>query len=357
MKILFISRAYPPVIGGIETHNYELARALSRHSDLTIIANTHGKRALPLFLPWALITALIKMRHYDALLLGDGVLGIVGAIVKTFYGPKKRVACVVHGLDLTFKNTAYQEFWVKQMIPEADRLIAVGRHTITEGVRRGIPQEKFVFIPNGVAVEKFPLGTPDRARLAAILKRDLTEDTRVLLTAGRLVKRKGVAWFIRNVLPTLPQNVIYAIAGDGPDRDNIHTAIADANMHDRVIMLGRVSDEDRLTLFHSCDLFIQPNIPVDGDMEGFGIVVLEAGSAGIPVIAAALEGLKDAITHGKNGLLVPTQDADAWRKQITTCLADDFDRMAFGRAAHAYIAQNNDWNVIAQRYRDAIAAS
>ncbi len=353
-RILFLSRAYPPVTGGIENQNYEISRALARRVPCTVIANKHGKRALPLFLPYALIVTLWNMRTHDVLLLGDGVLGIIGGFVKIFYGNRKKVLCIVHGLDLTFNNNIYQNFWVKQFIPDADRLIAVGNQTIKEGVTRGIPEEKFVFVPNGVDVKKFALGTPDRKALSVLLKKDLSDDTRVLFTGGRLVKRKGVAWFIRTILPTLPDNIIYAVAGDGPDRTNIEAAIRENGMQDRVVLLGYVSDDDRRTLLHSCDLFIQPNIPVEGDMEGFGLVVLEAGSSGIVVVASRLEGLKDAIHDGKNGILVPPEDADAWKETVITLLSDDDKRTAMGRAAHEYITKHFTWDAIAARYVEVI---
>ncbi len=354
MNILFISRAYPPVVGGIENQNYELSRTLPHHATVKTLANTGGKKLLPLFLPWATLYALLTMRRYDVLLLGDGVLGIVGSMVKLLYGTKKKVICITHGLDLTFPNEFYQKLWVQMFIPDADTIIAVGHQTITEGVKRGISKEKFVFVPNGVDTQKFVPGDADRAALSRLMNMDLT-DKKVLMTGGRLVKRKGVAWFVRNVLPLLPENVVYAIAGDGPERATIERAIAESGMHDRAVMLGYVSNDDRMMLLHSCDLFIQPNIPVPGDMEGFGLVVLEAGSSGIPVVAARLEGLKDAIQDGNNGFLVEHSNPEAWRAKLTELLADDFDRAQFGRDAHGYIVQHFDWDAIAARYVDVIA--
>ena len=124
-KILFISRAYPPVTGGIENQNYELSVWLPKIAHVTTIANRRGKKLLPLFLPWATLRALWLAPHHDVILLGDGVLGIVGYIVKTFY-PKKSVVSIVHGLDLTFTSSLYQSWWVKHFLPKLDKLIAVG---------------------------------------------------------------------------------------------------------------------------------------------------------------------------------------------------------------------------------------
>ena len=111
MKILFISRAYPPIVGGIENQNYELGKWLGKIADVTIIANKKGKKFLPFFLPYAIVKSLLIARKYDAVLLGDGVLGIIAYKLKFFY-PKKPIICVVHGLDLTFKSGIYQKLWV-----------------------------------------------------------------------------------------------------------------------------------------------------------------------------------------------------------------------------------------------------
>ena len=112
MKILFISRAYPPIVGGIENQNYELGKWLGKITDVKIIANKKGKKFLPFFLPYAIVKSLIIARKYDAILLGDGVLGIVAYKLKFFYA-KKPIICVIHGLDLTFKSAIYQKLWVK----------------------------------------------------------------------------------------------------------------------------------------------------------------------------------------------------------------------------------------------------
>ena len=86
-------------------------------------------------------------------LLGDAVLCPLGWILKIFY--KKPVISIVHGLDLTYPLKIYQKLWIGFFVKKIDRLIAVGNETIRVGVIRGIPQKKFVFIPNGIDTKKF----------------------------------------------------------------------------------------------------------------------------------------------------------------------------------------------------------
>ena len=346
IKILFISRAYPPVVGGIENQNYELFTWLSKLAIVEKIINTRGKRFLPLFLPYATIKALFLAHRSDVVVLGDGVLAGVGWAIKLFC--KKPVLCVVHGLDLTFTSTIYQKLWVHFFISRMDKLIAVGNETIRVGISKGIAKEKFVFIPNGVDTEK-NIREKSPSDLEKILGKNLA-GKKILLTSGRLAKRKGAAWFVRNVMPKLNKEILYVIAGEGPDRENIEHAIREYNLSRRVIMLGYVNDDTRNILLNNSDLFLQPNIKVVGDMEGFGISVIEAGACGLPVIASSLEGLKDAIKDGENGFLLESGNAPAFVEKIHAILSHEPERAAFGEKSKGFVIKHFSWKEIAQAY-------
>ena len=101
---------------------------------------------------------------------------------------------------------------------------------------------------------------------------------KVLLTVGRLVKRKGVAWFVENVAPRLGEGYVYVVVGAGPERDAIANAVRRNHLTGRVVLAGPQPDSIRNLLFHSAHAFIMPNILVVGDIEGFGIAALEAGA-------------------------------------------------------------------------------
>jgi glycosyltransferase involved in cell wall biosynthesis len=349
-KILFISRAYPPVVGGIENQNYELGEWLSKVADVKKVINTKGKKFLPVFLPYAKLKSFFMMRECEAVLLGDGVLAPIGYAVKVMN--RKPAICVLHGLDLTYKNFIYQKLWVNLFLKKMDKLICVGQETVCVAKEKGIPEEKLVFIPNGIDTEKY-FKNHSREELEKILGMKL-EKNKVILTSGRLARRKGVAWFLNQVMPKLPENFIYVIAGDGADKKNVEEAIERNNLSNRIKTLGYVTDEVRDTLFNTCDIFVQPNITVPGDMEGFGISVIEAASCRIPVVASAIEGLKDAIKDGQNGFLVESENADAWVEKINDLLANDDLRKSFGGKARQYVIENYSWEKISKRYLEEI---
>ena len=346
-RVLFISRAYPPTLGGIEKQNKSVHDELSRIDDVTLIANTRGKKFLPLFLPFAFMRSLFCLRRIDVILLGDGTLAPLGWLLSLISG--KPVVSIVHGLDVTFANQLYQAVFVRFALARADKLIAVGNETIRQAVIRGVARERCVYVSNGV---DRALKTVDKQQALAQLH--LNASNFHLLTLGRLVRRKGVAWFVKHVMPTLPENIVYLVAGDGPDRQAIERAIQEKRLDQRVKLLGRVSEEDKLLLYSAADAFVQPNIPVEGDMEGFGLVVLEAGMYGLPVIASRLEGLKDAILEGSNGELVTPLDQAAYRETILR-LADDAEyRTASGERAKTYVAGNLGWHKIARQYHEEL---
>lgn len=344
-RILFISHTFPPITGGVETQNYELSVWLAKHADVKLIANR--RRALiPFFLPYATLRAIFSAKKYDVILLGSGLLGIVGWIIKKI--TRKPVISVIHGLDITWKNALYQKLWVKIFIPSLDKLIAVGNETARVAKEKGLAENKLVFIPNGVDTEK-NLGNYSRADLEKVLGINL-ESKKIILTSGRLAKRKGVAWFIQNVLPKLPDNILYVVAGDGPDKKNIQTEIENTKTQTRVKMLGYVTDETRSILWNTADLFIQPNIKVEGDMEGFGISVIEAASCHLPVIASRLEGLQDAIIDGQNGFLVTPEEPQRFIDKITQMLDNEPFRKEFGEKARAFTIEHYSWEKIAKEY-------
>ena len=108
-------------------------------------------------------------------------------------------------------------------------------------------------------------------------------------------------------------------------------------------MLGRVSDEEKNCLYQISDLFVMPNISVKNDQEGFGIVLLEAGRYGLPIIASNIEGIRDAVFNQKTGHLIEEKDAQGFMDAI---IKPNIDRSSLSDAVAAYF----DWKHIIERY-------
>ncbi|MDZ7682333.1 MAG: glycosyltransferase [Fodinibius sp.] len=161
----------------------------------------------------------------------------------------------------------------------------------------------------------------------------------MLLTVGRKVKRKGHEWFIREVMPKLDREVVYVTVGDGPEFEHVQQAAEESAYSDRIFLLGRQPDEVLKQAYAAADLFVMPNIPVEGDMEGFGIVLLEANMARTPAVAADLEGIKDVISQGDNGYRVSTLEADQFAKRVQSMLSNGLEQLV--RRKHVAMCRNN----------------
>jgi len=160
--------------------------------------------------------------------------------------------------------------------------------------------------------------THNAQHITQIKKEYNPENKLILLTVGRLVKRKGVDMVLESLPKILEKNpdLIYVIAGDGPELENIKNIIANLKLEKNVLIIQNPTDKDKNAWYEICDIFIMPARNIDGDFEGFGIVYLEANLAGKPVIAGNSGGVGDAVKNNINGLLVDPENS----KEITTAI-------------------------------------
>jgi len=142
------------------------------------------------------------------------------------------------------------------------------------------------------------------------------QDKKVLATIGRLIKRKGVAWFVDRVIPELDATYLFIIAGHGPEFELIHHRVKARDLQNKVVMLGKVSEKVRRLIYNAADIFVMPNISVEQDVEGFGIAVIEAGSCGLPVVASKIQGLRDSVIENKTGYLIEEGDTKGFLDRI-----------------------------------------
>jgi phosphatidylinositol alpha-1,6-mannosyltransferase len=345
MNVLFVTRKYPPMVGGMEALSYFLTTGFP--APKTIVALCRRQTHLFWFLPYALLRVALTSQRYDVVHLGDPLLGVVGLVPR--FLAKRPVFVTVHGLDMTYESRLYQ--WYFRRFVRGSAYVAISKSTREIAVEHGLSP-----------VEVVPVGVPDRF---FALVRDANADAElvekrdgrvVLLTVGRLVKRKGVAWFIRNVLPRL-EKVLYVVVGEGEDREDIERAIAETNAAPDVLLLGKVSEERLTNLLRSSDIFVMPNIVVPGDVEGFGIVALEAAASGLCVVAPRLQGIKDAILDGENGVLVEPEDRAAFANALAPLVSDAAARKRLGDRARAVTQREYAWPKVVARYEELFRAS
>jgi glycosyltransferase involved in cell wall biosynthesis len=321
----------------MEKYSKDLYESISGLARVDLFANRLGNKFLPIFLAAAAVRIIVTGRRYDIIHFGDGLLAVLIPLVHAL--GKATVTITVHGLDVTYDNPVYQRLVLPRLYA-ADRIVAISRNTRALCLARGIPEDKIVVIPNGVSL-KVPEGI-EPARPTGLPS--VSEHSKILCTLGRLVKRKGHEWFVREVMPLLDRSYIYLIAGDGPEKQSIEHAITESGLGNRVILLGRIDETEKEWLFRNASLFIMPNIPIAGDVEGFGLVLTEAASRGLMSVASEIDGIPDAVIPGETGVLARPQDARSFIRAIESARPDR-DRVA---SAVAWF----DWKRIARLYLD-----
>ncbi|HUY85127.1 MAG TPA: glycosyltransferase family 4 protein [Candidatus Dormibacteraeota bacterium] len=344
MKILFITRKYPPSTGGMQLFAYDLSRALAAKVNVRLVKWGGSNRALPIVLPYLFLSAAWQLLKggIEVIHVQDGLLAPMAYLLSRL--SSKPYAVVLHGLDVTYGNRLYRAS-VLPAIRRADTVFCISQAAASEATRRGVQESKVNVIP--LAVQDRPAEAGNKASL------ELPANGPALITVGRLVKRKGVAWFIGNALPDLIKkypSLIYMVVGEGGERSAIETAVAKTGLDQNVRLLGRVDDELLESAYARADIFVMPNITVPGDMEGFGLVLLEASARGLPVVASDMEGIKDAVSDGKNGVLVPSGDTAAFKREIRRFLDDPGVAKKFGAQSRSFTLATYRWDKLADRY-------
>lgn len=327
---VFVTRRFPPSVGGMETLAAGVWRSIrSAKPDAVLIAHGADKRGLLQWFPKALfrLFRLAVNRQIEFVLAGDALTyAVVSIFLRPFGLPCFAMAM---GLDITYPNPFYR--WLTHPpLRRAQAVIAISSATAEEVRRAGVAPTRIIVVRPGVPVPPFNAGDRMVARAALHKRLGIPPGASLIGTLGRLVERKGIGWFVRSVLSQLPSTVHYVVAGDGPDAETISAASDAQGLSNRVHMLGRVNDDVREEILRGVDIFVQPNVAVPGDLEGFGLVTIEAALRGTPVVASSLEGLRDAIVDGETGIFVAAGDASAWSEKLEHLLSAPSRLVALG---------------------------
>ncbi len=377
-EILFVSHKHPPGTGGMEKQNYELVEGIAKYSKVHRLVFHKGKDSLLMFF-WQLnrnILDILKANpNIQVVHFNDGLIAAM-ALGHKGYRNLKRVV-TLHGLDVVFPWPYFQ----KKILPQFnvfDQIIAVSHATAIEAVNRGIAPEKVRVIANGVdhQIADKPAVSLDELKLRYP---NIRSNGRFMITLGRPVQRKGFSWLLDRVVREMPSEfqllmigpyhaksswsekflsvlpkriyrMLTLFLGYPTDEKNIRELLKDPAIRSKVEHLGKIPFEDlRSFLVHSSS-FLMPNIPVPGDMEGFGLVCLEASLAGTLVLASATEGIKDAIIDKKNGILLQSADQEAWKSMMTRVYSNPSEFEDDKKKYQAYTKQHYSWEKMSANY-------
>lgn len=248
-------------------------------------------------------------------------------------------ACYVHGEDVNVAKTSRDLSMATNVVLRNAKAI-IANSTFTRGLlvnEWSVPEKRVVLMNPGVDTARFALDEPS----FEIAESDCLH----LLTAGRLQKRKGHDTVIKSIPALLKsfKRVKYTIAGTGEELENLRQLASDLNVSEQVFFAGEVSNEELVSLYHQCDVFVLANRTVGNDVEGFGIVLLEAQAAGKPVIAGRSGGTCDTMIVGKTGFLIDSTSEHELIKCLTENLCTEDQRRTVGAAAIQHVQATFDW--------------
>ncbi len=371
MRLLFVTQDFPPDVGGIQTYSWELATRLAARTETLEVIAPHRPsaatidqtasvsvtrvRGRPDLLP---VTALPTVARRAVRLRADVAVHAqwqtvgASALARWLTGYPRRIVCAAHGRELLFNplsgrpglGAAYDRFR-RWSLAQPDALLPVSRYTARLLQERGVPPARLRVVPNGTDPERF------RPRGGRALRDRLgIGRSPMLLTVGRLVPRKGVDTVLR-ALPRIAMSVPevqYVVAGTGPNRSRLERLALQKGVRDRVHFVGHVADDALPSYYSAADLFVMPAREAPPDVEGFGLVFLEANACGTPAVGARSGGIPDAIVDGETGLLVPPSTPTALASALASLLHAPERLATLGRQGRTRTLRTANWEEVAR---------
>lgn len=371
-RTLFVTRNLPPLIGGMERLNARLWSLLAAKGD-AILVGPRGSRALlpaslasyeaPVrgigaYLAMAGVHALRASLRFrpDLVLAGSGVTAPLALASARACGARAMV--YLHGLDVVAANALYRRLWLPA-IRRCDAFMVNSSATAQLAVKAGVACDRIRIVHPGT-----DFAGDDSTAGPAFRRRHGLGDTPIILSAGRLTPRKGLVEFVERSLPLIlaehPGARLVVVGTDasaavnaakGSESARIRAAAIRADVSDRVMLLGAVDDRELDSAYRAVDLLVFPVLALPGDVEGFGMVAIEAAARGLPTVGFRVGGVVDSIDDGVSGDLVSPGDHVELAARIAARLADT-DRAAIVAACRRHAARFG-WN----RFDDEVLAA
>jgi phosphatidylinositol alpha-1,6-mannosyltransferase len=379
MHLLFVTQDFPPAVGGIETYAAELApRLAARCERFLLIAPTRPNcesvdasldypiYRLPIrpdLLVFRAIPHLIsrtQTERFDTALHLQWPTVYASLLAQRFSGSPNRIALTVNGKDTVFNpfNVSLlrrlYDYLRNLSVTGADDVVTYSQFLADQAQSLGATRDQVSIIPFGTNPKVFyPESTSDlRTSIGA-------EGRPIVLSASRLVPKKGfdtALRAIRQVTEEVP-DVLLLIAGDGPQGPALKQLMRDLDLQDHVRFLGNLPHDQLRSYYSLADVFLMAGHREPDDVEGFGLVYLEANACGTPTIGSRVGGVPDAVWHEQTGLLVPPRDPAATAEALTRLLTNPELADRLGKQGRQRVLDEANWDRIADDVFDLLASS
>lgn len=360
MKVCLVSDTYPPDVGGIQAFVQGLASHLSldeRIEEIAVVtfgdslveSEKVNEKLEVLRVPQVgffrkglkIAEKVVKIRDYD-------VFHAMTLLASGFYTAnlnrliRRRAFVTVYGLDALqcFKLGWRYRFLVRRTFGPLNKIVAFSNSTKNEIKRAyNLEDDKFRVIYPGISVPEI-----NRKEVENLRKRyGVKKDDFVVLYVGRLVKRKGADDLIRAVKRMKSERVKLLIVGGGSEREALMKLRKELNLQRKVVLVGNVPSV--FPFYGLADVFCMPSkyLRERGDIEGLGLVFLEAQSYGVPVIGTRSGGIPEAIDDGKTGFIVSEENLDSIKERLLELQNNKKLRDKMGKNAIKFIKRKFNW--------------
>ena len=361
-NILIVTSEFPPQPGGIGNHAYNLADQLYHNGfDVSVVADQRsvsgkdeydfdnanpfktyriGLKKIRLLMYFKRLIVIFKMIKKAEVVIASGKFPLW---VVAFYSLviRKKYIAIAHGTEVNFSSPLLKSSIYKSL-GRFRHIIAVSNYT--KSLIDHLNLNNLVVIPNGYNPEKWNVSLDDEIKI---------KGSPTLITVGNVTERKGQLNVINHIPKLLEKypNIHYHCVGIPTEKEQFLDIVKAYKIEDHITFHGRLSDHDLKSCLANSDLFVMlSSVTESGDVEGFGIAILEANALGIPAIGAANCGIEDAISNFKSGILVSYDSCDEFTKAIQTIMEnyDDYSKNALSWA------ESHKWNQIIKDYIELI---
>jgi phosphatidyl-myo-inositol dimannoside synthase len=355
-NILIVTSEFPPEPGGIGNHALNLAKYLHKNNfkvsvvadqrlidnrkerlfdkNLSFIVSRVKINSIRIFMYFNRFFKIFKYTYKNEIIIASGKFSLWAVALISMFLKRKYIA-IIHGTEVNFKNKIIKKS-IDFSLTRFDKIIAVSN--FTKSLVSDLNLKHIEVICNGFKINK--------NNFSAVPKLKSFPN---LITVGSVSYRKGQ----QNVIKALPclikkyPNLHYHIIGTPLEKNKFLKIAEDLQISQYITFYGKLEEQEKINLLEASDIFIMlSENTTSGDVEGFGIALLEANSLGIPTIGSFGCGIEDAIANYTSGILVKNNDFE----KISLAVDEIITNYDTYRIASKEWAQNFTWETIINKY-------
>jgi phosphatidylinositol alpha-1,6-mannosyltransferase len=361
-NIVIVTSEFPPQPGGIGNHAYNLADQLHQNDfDVSVIADQRsvsgkeeqdfdnanpfktyriGLKKIRLFMYLKRLAVIFKLIKKAEVVIASGKFPLwVVALYSVLL--RKKYMAIAHGTEVNFSNVLLK-FSIHKSLGRFHHIVAVSKYT--KSLIDHLNLKSLVVIPNGYNPGKWNISIDDEFKIKGSPK---------LITVGNVTERKGQLNVINHIPKLLVKypNIHYHCVGIPTEKKRFIDVVKKHGIEDHVTFHGRLTDDGLKAHLTQSDVFVMLSSATEsGDVEGFGIAIIEANALGIPAIGSTNCGIEDAISNFKSGILIPYDSCDELAASIQTII-ENYDN--YSKNALSW-AESHKWDFIIKDYIEVI---